>query len=326
MARKTSQLDRLLGRIEDLDSTNLAVLVQRLARERALLEAVFHVVREGILVLGDSGVIEYANEAACGLIGLNPRDIGVATLWKLVPELAHSLGNYFNMQAAARPVTISRELEVHYPEKRLLRLYLVPLEAGEDAAERLQRRSAVILSDVTRESARTHELIESEKLDSLYELAAGVAHEIGNPLNSITIHLQLIKRKLSKISAHATAPDDLGKSIDVCTQEVARLDGILTHFLKAIRPVKPDLRDVELVPLVMDVLKVLGQELTDAGIQVAVDPGSGLPPVLGDPDQLKQVFYNVLKNAMEAMRPGGRHGRGHRPGGHGAHFSAVLYQ
>ena len=88
---KGSGLDKILGRIDDLDSVNLGILVQRLAGERAMQETVFNTIQDGILVIDSEGVVQYANEAALDLIGLKTNDVGVTRLWKMVPDLAQSI-------------------------------------------------------------------------------------------------------------------------------------------------------------------------------------------------------------------------------------------
>src|SRR6478736_916648 len=220
-----SSLDRVLGRLDQLDETNLHNLVQRLARERALLEAVFNTLQEGVLVIDAEGVIDYANEAAARLIGLKHPAAG-ESLWRLVPGLRDSLGD--SLEAA--PVA-TREFELAYPSPRVVRLYRVPFEDPVEGGH----RSAIILSDITAEKKSTAELIENEKVSSILLLAAGVAHELGNPLNSLTIHLQLIDRKLKKLKA-SRETRSLEDSIKVCRDEVTRLDGIIKNFLEAIRP------------------------------------------------------------------------------------------
>ena len=82
--RKHSSLDRVLGRLDTLDSVNLSNLVQRLARERGLFETIFNTIHEGILVISAAGVIEYANASAGRLIGLSEEELAGATLWRLV--------------------------------------------------------------------------------------------------------------------------------------------------------------------------------------------------------------------------------------------------
>lgn len=290
-----SSLDRVLGRLDQLDEANLHNLVQRLARERALLEAVFHTLQEGVLVIDTEGVIDYANEAAARLIGLKHPAAG-ESLWRLVPGLRESLDPH----SPSAPVA-TREFELNYPAPRVVRLYMVPFEDPVDGG----RRFAVILSDITAEKKSTAELIENEKASSILLLAAGVAHELGNPLNSLTIHLQLIDRKLKKLKA-SKETRSLEDSIKVCRDEVTRLDGIIKNFLEAIRPRAPDLSEVYLPELIEEVLRFEARQLEDRGIDVQVELPAGTPVIMADRDQLKQVFFNLIKNAMEAMQPGGR--------------------
>ncbi len=303
--KKHTSLDRVLGRLDTLDSVNLANLVQRLARERGLFEDIFNVLQEGVLVIDADGEIAYANAAAHRLIGLAADDLNGAILWRLVPGLRPSLESAFDDSAPARPV-VTREIELTYPEPRSVRLYMVPFTGDGSGSE---RRFAVILSDITAEKQTTAERIEDERSSSVMLLAAGVAHELGNPLNSLTIHLQLIERKLRKLKAAAGSGREtsgLAESIRICQEEVGRLDGIITNFLDAIRPRPPDLSDLNLAEILAEVLDFQHRELEDRGIEVEAEIANRLPAVMADRNQLKQVFFNLTKNAMEAMPPGGR--------------------
>ena len=299
---KNTGLEKILGRIEDLDSVNLGILVQRLARDRKLQETVFNTIEDGILVIDLDGVVQYANEAALTLIGLKENDIGVTRLWKMVPDLAKLINKEALSGKKNSAPLLSREVELSYPEHRVVRLYMVPIDAqvGHDDSGGY----VIVLTDVTQERLSMEERLESERVSSIMQLAAGVAHELGNPLNSLTIHLQLIERKLKKIS---NDPDSnkLGESLLVCQGEVRRLDGIISHFLEAVRPQKPELNELNLVELVEEVLRVQEAELSDRKIEVKVEVKHDLPQILGDRGQIKQVFFNLLKNAMEAMQPGG---------------------
>jgi PAS domain S-box-containing protein len=301
--KKHSSLDRVLGRLDTLDAVNLTQLVQRLARERGMFEDIFNTLQEGVLVIGYDGVIAYANDSAHRLIGLNDDELHGEVLWRLVPGLRPSLGAALDDEggAAALPV-MAREFELTYPEPRTVRLYMVPF-GGEHRGD--ERRFAVILSDVTRDKVTTEERIENERTSSILLLAAGVAHELGNPLNSLTIHLQLIERKLRKLKA-SRETEALGESIRICRDEVTRLDGIISNFLEAIRPRPPDLAETNLVEVLDEVLRFQQRELADRGITVEAETSAGLPLVMADRNQLKQVFFNITKNAVEAMQPGGR--------------------
>ena len=302
MAKKPTPLDRLLGRLDHLDSAGLTTLVQRLARERGLLEAVLNTVQEGVLVIADNGEIEYGNAAAARLLGLSEGAVAGAQLWRVLPGLRQTLESNLN-RAGLRPEVVSRELEVNYPQRRFLRLHLVPFDR-ESADASGPRRFTVILSDITQEKLSTAELIESEKVNSVLLLAGGVAHELGNPLNSLTIHLQLLGRKLEKLRATREGTSAL-RSLKICEEEVERLDGIINNFLEAIRPRPPDFSDVNPAELLEEVLKFQDRELGNRGINVDVEFPAEPPVIRADRNQLKQVFFNLIKNAMEAMQPGG---------------------
>jgi signal transduction histidine kinase len=296
--KKHTPLDRLMGRLETLDPVNMANLVQRLAKERTLYEQIFRTLQEGVLVISADGVIEYANDAAHRLIGLAGDTLAGETLWRLIPGLRPTMGD----DPGADTHVVAREFELTYPEPRTVRLYMVPFPGGEHGAE---RRHAVILADVTRDKLTTEQRIEDERMSSILLLAAGVAHELGNPLNSLTIHLQLVARKLKKLGKSPEAAS-IQESIDVCREEVTRLDGIITHYLEAIRPSPPDLAETSLPEVLSEVLKFQKREFENRGIAVEAETPAQLPPVMADRNQLKQVFFNITKNAMESMQPGGR--------------------
>lgn len=299
-ARKNSLLDKVLGRIDRLDVAALQTLVQRLARERAMLETVFNTLQEGVLVITSEGEIDYANEAAARLIGFNKDSGTESSLWRLVPGLRNSLEGAAKRGKKNGSPLVTREFELTYPQTRVVRLYMVPFHEGASEEERF----AIILADITSEKKSTEELIENEKTSSVLLLAAGVAHELGNPLNSLTIHLQLIERKLRKLQA-SKETSSLTESIRICQGEVTRLDGIIRNFLEAIRPRPPDLSEVNIVEVIEDVLRFQAKELEDRGLRIEGELPVSTPVIMADTNQLKQVFFNLIKNAMEAMQPGG---------------------
>ncbi|MEO0054659.1 MAG: hypothetical protein RLZZ50_606 [Verrucomicrobiota bacterium] len=294
----------MLERLETLDKATLSSLAHRLGRERGLFERVFNVLQEGVLVVDADGGIAYANAAAQRLLGFKTPDAGGATLWRLAPGLRPLL-----TPALDAATSLTREIELSYPEPRAVRLYLVPFAASSDEADAggEARRFAVVLTDITRDKLDTDQRIESERVASIVLLAAGVAHELGNPLNSLTIHLQVVERKLRKLRGiDEKDAQALGDSLRVCQEEVARLDGIIANFLQAIRPRAPDLSDTRLAQVLAEVLAFQERELADRGVSVEVESPADLPVVLADKDQVKQVFFNLVKNAAEAMGPGGR--------------------
>ena len=134
-------------------------------------------------------------------------------------------------------------------------------------------------------------------------LAAGVAHELGNPLNSLTIHLQLMERRLKKLDAKHSAK--LLEMLGVAQGELKRLDFIIGQFLAAIRPTQPQLQRVQLNGLIEEAVKFLAPELKQNKVTVTLDLAPSLPEMPLDANQMKQAFYNLIRNACQAMNDGG---------------------
>jgi signal transduction histidine kinase len=160
-----------------------------------------------------------------------------------------------------------------------------------------------MLRDVTRGREAEATLVESERINAIQLLAAGVAHEIGNPLNALTIHLQLIERAVRALPA--AAGGDLPELVGIARDEVARLDLIISQFLLAIRPTKPRLARAGVDEILKQTLDLLREDFRNRRIAVEVSIGDPVPPLRVDRDQIKQVFFNVIRNALQAMPDGG---------------------
>ncbi len=294
---KTAFWNKLIDRLDRLDPGSLQAQFLRLASERGLLETIFHALREGIVLLDAEGRIVYANRGAGRLLGFDEADAAGQLLSRYIREIEWERLLRLDEREWARMA--SREVEISYPEHRFLALYLAPLESP--AAGRAG--AVMILRDVTRERDQAAEVVESERLNAILMLAAGVAHEIGNPLNSLNIHLQLMDRELRELPEERQA--SLKELLDVARGEISRLDQILSQFLRAIRPSLPSFERHSLPSIVEETLQTLAAEIRDRKVVVEVEPAGGLPTAWVDRGQVRQAFYNVIRNAIQAMAGGG---------------------
>ncbi len=291
-------LDKLIERIGLVQPGEVQNYLVEIAREKGFLETIFNTILEGVIVTDPKGRIIYLNRAACGFFGLE----AASNLGRPLGDVIRGLD--WDSLGGVSGEVVNRDLEVFYPENRFLNFYVVPLMSDEaDGEKRELVGGAIILRDITQTRRATQETIETERFSALTLLAAGVAHEIGNPLNSLDIHLQLMQRQLRKLPAKNRV--GLEDSVKVARGEVARLDHIITQFLRAIRPQPLELRPANLNGIVEESLLFLKAEIQDRDILVETELDKKLPPLDLDSDQIKQAFYNVSRNAFQAMKSGG---------------------
>ena len=304
---KAGFVEKLIGRLGKIGPEEVQNYFLRLAQEKGFLETVFNSIQEGIIVTDSSGRITYLNDAACQLFGLEAND----SIGKRLDERVRGLDWKSLSQSE---VAVSRDMEIFYPSNRFINFYIVPLIIEREAAADKKEADtagisgqpvghAIILRDITETRRTEQQTLESERFNALTLLAAGVAHEIGNPLNSLNIHLQLIEREARKLDGAKGA--EVQESVEVARAEVSRLDSIITQFLRAIRPTRPHLRPENVNSIVEEAVRFFALEIKDRDIVVEQELRSDLPLLQLDRDQMKQAFYNVIKNSFEAMKARG---------------------
>lgn len=160
--------------------------------------------------------------------------------------------------------------------------------------------------DVTERRALERRAADAEALSAMGELAMNLAHEIRNPLNAAVLQLHLLRKKLERLEVGEDTQKELGARVDVVGEEVQRLNRLLTEFLELARPRGIAREPVHVGNLVREVLDLESETAKSHGVVVERDIASEGCVTLGDSAKLKQVVLNVVVNALEAMKTGGR--------------------
>lgn len=277
-----------------MDNTNVDRKLAFLAKRRGFLETVLQSVQEGVVAVSPGGNLDYANRTAEEMLGFELARQRSRPMERFLPDVDWAA------LAAAAPEggagLSTAEVEVFRPQRRVISVRAFPLEGGAGAV--------AVLRDVTREREDERAAMESERMQAVRMLAASLAHEIGNPLNALGIHLQLLERAVKKLPA-GDERDEIADCSRVARDEIARLDGILSEFLNALRNGAPNLEKCDLLAVLEKSLRILRADVQERSIRIDVSHPAALPPVRADASQLQRVFFNLVKNALQAMPDGG---------------------
>ncbi|NLG15583.1 MAG: PAS domain-containing protein [Lentisphaerae bacterium] len=306
MSSKRNQkfADKLFERFDRLDKASFQQYMLGVLKEKGFIESVFNTIKEAVIVVDESLEIRFYNLAAQSLLGLDEESTG-----KYIGKYLKQVDWHKLLLGDDRSWDVSRrEMEIFYPEHRYLSYYIMPVSTSGGLKRGHRPLATLIFNDVTEVQVANEQNLETQKVKAITQLAAAVAHELGNPLNSLGIHLQLLKRSLKKIPVEPGSEqmEAAMKHIAVAEQEVQRLDSIVKNFLEAVRPKPPKREPLLLEKLLLDALEFMRNEIENKQVQVEARIPGGIPVLMGDEGQLTQAAYNLIKNAIQAMPEGGK--------------------
>jgi hypothetical protein len=262
--------------------TNISQMIQRL--------------EEAVLVFGSDQSLQLAGPPADRLLARNHRDLIGRQMKDVFPSWTQ-LGAA--IQAAVKLLTPMYDYPVTYarsnmPDAKLL----VSVETVNNPAEE-HLGTLVTLRDAEMRRQLENQLDISNRVAAIHRLTSGVAHEIKNPLNAITLHLEVAKSKMG-------APrEELEKELEFVSREVLRLDRVVRTFLNFSRPLELKMDECDLTDLAREVALIAGQQTGRDAIRVSLSCDIEKPIIIADRDLSKQAILNVVINAIEAMRDSG---------------------
>jgi PAS domain S-box-containing protein len=284
-ARQTTA--RLMAAVE-------AAFDEREERTRAILETTV----DGIITINELGVIESFNSAAERIFGYGAAEVIGQNVKVLMPSPYHDEHDgyleHYRRTGEKRIIGIGREVEGLRKDGRVF-----PIDLAVSEVRFANRRLFTgIVRDITERKRMERELLRASRMELVGQLASGIAHEIGTPLNIISGNAELLRMEMQ----------ERGESTEVASviiEQIDRITGLITQLLTFARAQAEPMAPLPLHTPLINALRLLETRFRREGIAVAVDLPPELPWVWGVANQLEQVFLNVLVNAWHAMPQGG---------------------
>jgi PAS domain S-box-containing protein len=309
---------RALQKLHKLDQGQVKDLFVSMAGEIERLETVMDSLNEAVLVCDSECNLILANKAAERILPMRREEQG-ALLWSVIDD--EDIAAFIEKALHSGDRVTHEEFAAEVNGKdRLLSISIFPLVKNYKVTG-----SLVQAEDITERRGREARMRRMESLASLTTLAAGVAHEIKNPLGSISIHMQLLKKAMKKneelyYSSHPAEHPDINheayvgpngyfnmfkKYTGVIDEEIERLNHIVVDFLFAVRPMNIDAREGDINAFIRSLAEFVKYELAEAKVDVDLNLADGLPLIEFDERLMKQALLNLVQNAVAAMPAGG---------------------
>lgn len=288
---------RALQKTSRMNGEQIQSLLTMITEEYEMLDAVLDSLGTGLLICDAYHVVVQNNKAATRILPMDYHDYQERPVWACIhdPEISAFVEETIEKKetVTAREFPLNDE---HTP--KILSLSVMPLVKSKQV-----RGTIIMIDDITDKKKEELKNRRLESLASLTNLAANVAHEIKNPLGSISIHVQLVRKAVERLTGADTC--SICKYLDVVDEEMERLNKIVVDFLFAVRPISFEFTALNINELIQDLAQFLAGEFEQAGISIDLDLVKDIPQIQGDERFLRQMLINLLKNAKAAMEGGG---------------------
>jgi len=289
---------RALKKLDKLDIEKHRALLFSAINKISLLETISDSINVGILVCDKNNNLVHVNNCARRMLPIDYNEslhpAGSVRIWSAVID--EDLVECFKGILINKDNAVDREVDfTHNGSYKLLSINVVPL-----VQKKRIDGSLIYIEDITEKRKEELRLRRAENLASLTTLAAGMAHEIKNPLGSISIHIQLLQKTLEK-----QAGENTERYFNVVKEEIERLNRIVVDFLFAVRPMNLELRKGDINKLIAQLMDFVFVEFEQSKILCLLELDENAPEILMDERYMKQALLNLVTNAKAAMPCGG---------------------
>ncbi|TLM80352.1 MAG: PAS domain-containing protein [Actinobacteria bacterium] len=262
---------------------------------RNYIDTVVRSLSSGVLTVGPDGSVTTANPAAERMLGVTEGQMVPRPMASLLSDDA-GLDKDLAKVLGGRLPRLAREAEVRTFDGRALHVR-TSVSRMVDGSGRILG-AVVTINDMTEVHALTERLIRADRLAALGQLTAGVAHEIRNPLTAVRTWAQILEEGRCN-------PDTIAKATAVIREETDRVERVIDTLLRFGRPPEPVVGRLDVRDVLRDVALFTRRFADRGGVTIVEEYPGDLPDVLADADQLKQVFVNLVTNAVQVMDDGG---------------------
>ncbi len=271
-------------------------------RTQAALRSLIQTTQDAVILIDHQGHIDMFNPAAEQIFGYSHGEIVGQNVSMLMPEpYASERDDYltrYERTGEARAIGRTRTVAARRKTGEVfpIEISVAEVKVGNEV------RYGAFIRDISEKVRLQEQLIERERLAAIGVTAAKLVHEIGNPLNSMSVATQLLQRRLSKYNLD----DNISASVRSIMDQITRLSHLLQEFRSLSRRQEFAFQSTDLTAVVQDVLTAELPLYSERGITVEQVFAFDVPSMQADRDKLKQVVLNLCKNALEAMPEGGR--------------------
>lgn len=292
-------LGKLLEKIDKIDRQSLQTHLQDMQNEKEFFRHMLDSIPAGVMIIGTDERVKFMSRGAKTLLGVS-HSVGGRSLPLREVIKDRELADFLSAHLSRRDHVVQHELEVLVPAHAYLMVSASPLF---DQWEKHQG-CLVLLVNTTFSHERERQARRLQKFDSLTRLAAGIAHEIGNPLNSIGIHLKLLQREMESVPA--SSRKKWMELVEIIRSETRRLDRMVRNFLTATRRPPSRFKEEDINEVLEAAATLLRPEMHQGRVRLHMRLDRNLSPFLMDAAKMRQVFLNIIRNAVQSMPNGGK--------------------